>query len=205
VPPVPDGKLARGTGDGRRELVDRVPSARVYDIHRCAPLGSPDYYAVEVLAAVLGSDQRQGGRLHRALVHEQQLAQSAGATVWGLVAGAGLLLSTATARAGVAAEQLEKATRAVVAGLVDAPVTEDELERAISLLTAELLGHLGGVGGRADLLSQHASLFGDAGLVNDILPRLAAVTAADVLRVATDLLDPDGRATVVFRPEADAA
>jgi predicted Zn-dependent peptidase len=44
-------------------------------------------------------------------------------------------------------------------------------------------------------------LFGDPGLVNDMLPRVLAVTADDVCRVAADVIRPDNRVVLVFEPD----
>jgi predicted Zn-dependent peptidase len=38
-----------------------------------------------------------------------------------------------------------------------------------------------------------------------MLPRVLAVTSADVCRVAADVLRPDNRVVLVFEPESDAA
>ena len=200
LPPQPAGMLTEGTGNPLIELTDAVPAVRVYRAYRCPPFGSQDYLAVELLAMVLGSGGHRGGRLARRLMHEREVAQRADASVWGLVAGSGLLLVDVTGAAGVTAETLEPHVDDCVTSLVTVPVDEKELDRAKALLSHALLHRLGGVDGRADLLSQHATLLGDPALVHDLVPATARVTTDDLARVVADTLTEDNRVGIVVSP-----
>ena len=79
------------------------------------------------------------------------------------------------------------------------------MTRARALITSEWLHHLASVDGRADMFSQFTTLFGDPGLVNDMLPRILAVTADDVRQAAADVIRQDNRVVLVFEPEAAEA
>jgi predicted Zn-dependent peptidase len=78
------------------------------------------------------------------------------------------------------------------------------MERARAVHTSIWLHHLATVDGRADMFSQFTTLFDDPGLVNTLLPRQLAVTAADVAAAARDYLRPDNRVVLVFQPSDDA-
>ncbi len=118
---------------------------------------------------------------------------------WPFVGGAALLVADLPAREGVDPAELEAAFHEIAAAVPDG-VTEDELERARALITSDWLHHLATVDGRADMFSQFTTLFDDPGLVNDMLPRMLAVTADDVCRVAAEVIRPDNRVVLVYEP-----
>jgi predicted Zn-dependent peptidase len=118
---------------------------------------------------------------------------------WPFVGGAALLVADLPAREGVDVAELEEAYHEVAASVVDG-VSEAELERARALITSDWLHHLATVDGRADTFSQFTTLFGDPGLVNDMLPRVLAVTEDDVRAAAADVLREDNRVVLVFEP-----
>ena len=78
------------------------------------------------------------------------------------------------------------------------------MERARALITSDWLHHLATVDGRADTFSQFTTLFDDPGLVNEMLPRVLAVTAKDVQDIAAEVIRPDNRVVLVFEPESQS-
>ncbi|HEU5035124.1 MAG TPA: pitrilysin family protein [Mycobacteriales bacterium] len=203
-PPAPPTEIAPVIGTEIRQTVpDRVPLPRLFIGYRCPPFGSPGFDVVEVLSAVLGGGR--GSRLYKALVLDRPLLQPPDGSVlntWPFVGGAALVVADLPAREGVDPAELEAAYHDVVAGLADG-VTDDELDRAKALLTSDWLHHLATVDGRADMFSQFTTLFDDPGLVNEMLPRMLAVTADDVRRAAADVLRPDNRVVLLFEPSED--
>ena len=202
IPPPPDGSVPPTLGTERRETVpEEVPVPRVFVGYRAPALGTPDFDATTLLTNVIGGGR--GSRLYRSLVLERQLAQPFGASMmdaWGFVGGASVVIGDVAAREGIDADTLEAAYHDVVASVALGGVGSDELERARALLRSEWLHRVGTAEGRADLLSQHLTLFGDAERVNTQLARWAAVTEEDVRRVAADLLVADNRAVLTFLP-----
>jgi len=81
--------------------------------------------------------------------------------------------------------------------------SEDELERARSLLTSGWLHHLTSVDGRADAFSQFTTLFDAPELVNETLPRLLSVTAEEAAHWAGEVIRPDNRVVLQFVPAAE--
>jgi zinc protease len=204
-PPAPPGEVPAVIGHEQRRVVpDRVPLPRIFVGYRCPPFGTPDFDAVEVLATVLGGGR--GSRLYKALVLDRPLLQPPDGNIlspWPFVGGAALLVTDLPVREGVDPAELEAAYHEIAEAVVEG-VTEAELERARALITSDWLHHLATVDGRADMFSQFTTLFGDPGLVNDLLPRVLAVTADDVCRVAGEVLRADNRVVLVFEPESDA-
>jgi predicted Zn-dependent peptidase len=125
-------------------------------------------------------------------------------STWPFVAGATLVIADLPAREGVDIAELEAAYHAEAERLGDG-ISEPEMERARSLLTSNWLHHLTNVDGRADAFSQFTTLFDDPALVNDMLPRLLAVTAEQAAEQAASVLRPDNRLVLVFVPAAEEA
>jgi predicted Zn-dependent peptidase len=203
-PPAPPSDVPAQIGAEIREVVpDRVPVPRIFAAYRIPPFGSAGFDGVEVAATVLGGGR--GSRLYKALVLDRSLMQPNDEIMytWPLVAGAAVLLADLPAREGVDVEELQAAYDEVADG-VAAGIGDDELERARSVLTSTWLHTLATVDGRADMFSQFTTLFDAPELVNDMLPRLLAVTAQEAAAVAGDVLRPDNRVVLHYVPDSQA-
>ena len=121
-----------------------------------------------------------------------------------VIAGATLLIADLPAREGVDIDQLEAAYHEVAERLTDG-IRADEMERARSLITSTWLHHLATVDGRADTFSQFTTLFDAPELVNDMLPRLLAVTADEAAHWAGEVVRADNRLVLQFVPAEEAA
>lgn len=186
-------------GEWRREVVeDDVMVPRLYLAMRAPVLGSDDYYAASVAGAVLGMGR--GSRLYRELVRERQLASSVSVFTFDLSKGSDLLIVDATARPGVAGARLETAIGDALDLMHRNGVTSAEVERAVALITTDIVTSLQSAQSRADKLSQFATYLGDPGLVNAQLDRFHHVTVADVFRFARDRMGRDNRASLLFVP-----
>jgi predicted Zn-dependent peptidase len=204
-PKAPPSDVPPHIGQEIRQVVpDRVPVPRVFVGYRCPPFGTPGFDAVEVLATILGGGR--GSRLYKSLVLDRPLLQPPDGNVlspWPFVGGAALLIADLPAREGVDPAELEAAYHEIAGNIGE--ITEAEMERARALITSDWLHHLATVDGRADTFSQFTTLFDDPGLVNEMLPRILAVTAADVKVIADEVIRPDNRVVLVFEPEAEEA
>ncbi|SNY13029.1 M16 family metallopeptidase [Paractinoplanes atraurantiacus] len=202
IPPAPKGHITQA--EPRRETVTAaVPASRIYISHRTHPFGTKGYDAVTVLAAVLGNGR--GSRLYQRLADGKRIAQPDYIGSYGvdLAHAPAPLIITATAKDGVAVEELEAGLDEVIASLVTEPVTEDELARAKALLTTAWWRQVSTVGGRADTLSRYTTQFGEPEAAAYRLPEWLAVTADDVTEAAK-LLQPESRVTLTYVPEEKA-
>jgi predicted Zn-dependent peptidase len=146
---------------------------------------------------------RRGSRLYRALVRGRQVAQDVSAFTFDLAKGADILVIDATARPGIAAEQLEHEVEREIDLVVEKGVTEDEVNRARALIEASFVASMQSAGERADQLSRFATFFKNPGLVNEQIDRYRAVRAADVNTFARDRLGVYNRASLVYIPRAE--
>lgn len=189
-------------GAGRHVRVDRdVPAPRLFLCHRAPRFGSPDAAAASVLATAVG--RGRGSRLYRELVTARNLAQASGAflSAWGHLHFESVLMGSCAPSEGVEPGELLDAYVAVCDEVAREGVTETELDRVRAVLSGDWLRELATAGGRADAIGRFTTRFGDAESIRGHLDELLAVTAEDVHRVARELLHPDNRIVLEFRPE----
>lgn len=163
------------------ETCECRPQVRL--LYRGVPFTHPDAAALDVLVSVLNG---RSGRLHRALVLEQDLAFAAFARHEGLRAG-GVLSLIAEAKGEADAAALMTALELEIVRLLTQPAREAEVERAKTRLRADAIRS---VEEPSELMLQmliHSGL-GDAVHLNSWPERVEAVTAADVERVARNYL-----------------
>lgn len=207
-PPPADLTEEPLTGEKRKELSDPLARLTRYEMAFKTVSGdNPDSFALTVLSSILSSGRT--GRLYNAIT-EKRLALNANA---GSFAGRGpsLFSFSATLPPDGNIDALEKAFDAEITRIQTDGVTEEEVRRALTQARARnLVGGGGGRGGgggglqsalgRANALSQNAVYFNDPGRINTMLPRLEAVTAYDVKRVANQYLNKKNRVIVIASP-----
>ncbi|HVG38302.1 MAG TPA: pitrilysin family protein [Pyrinomonadaceae bacterium] len=205
--PKPDAPLprvsvkepARAAEKKYTEYAPNVPLPAVALTYLAPPEASADAAPLKVATAILSGGE--SSRLYRALVYEQQVAQSAEAEA-DLREDTGLLIVQAVAAGGKKIENVEPALVAEIKRLQDAPPTEAELAKAKNqLLTKELTERETNLG-KALALGNAAVLLGDSNRVNTEISELQAVTAADVQRVIAKYLTPANRVVINYLPEA---
>ncbi len=153
----------------------------------------PDAAALTVLDTILSGGK--SSRLYDSLVYEQQIAQAAFSSAE-MNAQPGLFIVGAILAGEHSLDEGEAALRAQVARARDEPPTDAELSEARNELIAGAVRQRETIDGRATALGASLLLEGDAAKANTGVAELAAVTAADVQRVARQYLD-DGRVTVI--------
>lgn len=189
----------------RAETTADVPAEAVYLTWRLPARGTRAFDALDLAFSTLGHGQTS--RLHRALVREQELAETASATTMGLIGGNSFGFAYARAREGVELARLEAALVAEVAGLSTDGPTPRELRRAQAQFERSWLHELARIDSRADTLGEYATLHGDPHLVNTRISEISAVGTEDILAAAATWFGPDHRATLHYRrpPAPDAA
>jgi zinc protease len=198
-PPLPPMDLPPRLGTWlRQEVPDDVMLPRLFLAFRSPVFGSAEYYAASVCGAILGT--QRGSRLYGSLVRERQVAAEVATFTFDLSKGTDLLVVDATARPGIDAPRLEEEVASVIDRLRREGVTPAEVERAVTLIVTDLVTALQLAGDRADKMSQYATYFGDASLINAQVDRYRAVTADEVNAFARERLGPDNRASLVFVP-----
>ena len=193
----------RHAGSEKRETFPSlVQLPRIYRLYHLPRMGDADWIHADLLSTILASDK--ASRLDRVLVHEKQIAQDVAMYVLP-TESTGMLMLQATAREGIAIEEIEAAIDGEVARVALEGLTEDELTRAKNRAEIEFAHQLETFDARADLIGMMSTYFGDPSLVHRWLDPYRTATIDDLAHVARKYLIPENRVTSVFIPERSAA
>lgn len=208
VPPTIDASEPLPTAERRMTRVDpHAPDPAVLIAWRAPdPIADVDRY----LAATLLNDLLVAGessRLTERLVKRDRIATDVGGHV-GAYPGSALMLRDPVAFCVSAVyggePDPDRITRVVdeeIARLADG-IGNEELQRVRTSWRSRFLMMLGSTGDRGHLLSAYELQHGDAALLNEVPERMAALTARDLIDVATSYLMPHARAILDWRPGA---
>jgi zinc protease len=157
----------------------------------------PDLPALEVAQGVLSGGKTS--RFYKKFVEGEEIATSAEAShTWGRYPGwFGVQLELLPGKDRKHAEEL---VLAELKRLADEPIPDDELNRVRQGIIAGAVFDRESVHGMADNLAQGLTN-NDLNWLKSLLPRMAAVTSADVQRVAKKYLDPQKRVVVWSVPK----
>ena len=182
------------------EMTDRVSLPRSYTVWPAPANLSGADDAGDILRAILSDGQ--SSRMYRALVYEQQIAQSATIAYYAAEI-AGQFRMELTPAPGHTLDEVEDAAAAVLDGIAADPPTDAEFERAINRIEMHhyrTLARVGGFGGRADALNYFNTFTGDPNRLNSVVDDYRKVTKDDVLRVHRQIMDA-GRVRMRVLPE----
>ena len=202
-PPRVDATEPEQTAERRFTVED--PLARLPQImigYKGVEPNTPDFYAMQVLGQTLAGGQ--SSRLYQKLVKEKELVSGVFGFVSG-VRGIGYYQMTATAAPGKKLEDIEAAINEEIARLQREPIEDWELAKAKNTSRRSSIQALQGSLGTATRLTQYAVYYNDPNLVNTQFEKIAAVTKADVQRVANKYFKPATRTVGVTVPKARPA
>ncbi len=164
-------------------------------------LGHDDDYVFDVIDELL--TEGVTSRLYKALVLQKKLAGSVGSdSNYPGVRAPNLFTITATPLAPHTAAEVEAAVYEEIERLKTEPVPAKELEKILNNLDADLVRSLRSNSGLASQLALYQTVAADWRYVLRARDRIAAVTPADIQRVATRYLTKSNRtvATLVKKP-----
>jgi predicted Zn-dependent peptidase len=184
----------------RRQSVDdqlaRLP--RVSIAYKTVPGNTADFYALQVLANVLGGGA--SSRFNQKLVREKEMVTNASAFAQEM-RGVGGFYVTATPR-NFKNEEVEAAIYNEIARIQKEPIADWELQKAKAAARRAFIIGLQSSLGRANAIGQYATYYNDANLINTRIYKVTAVTKEDVQRVANKYLVQTNRTVVITVPKA---
>jgi zinc protease len=199
--PLPRGTLperrpappaTRRTAAVHKDIPSKFENARMVMGFNTVPIGSPDYYVLEVIQDIL--TRGKTGRLYRKLVEDLHLAQAVDSTDsayhypgWFSIQVELLKGSDRTRTEELVLQELKN--------LQEQPVGAEELARVKRGLLASMVFGRESVRGLADSIARAVST-NDLDFLKSYLPRIQAVTAEDIQRVARKYFDPGQRVVV---------
>jgi zinc protease len=186
----------------RRAVVqERVPLPRLSMAWLSAPAYEPGDAEADILAGVLGMGE--SSRLYRHLVYDLELAQDVEVAQSSQML-TGIFSITVTARPGVDVARLEREVAAQIALLATEGPTAEELTRVNNQAKTQrvrALQHIGGFGGKADMLNHYNQYVHDPGYLSQDMARYEQITAQSVQALAATLLQPTASVVVVTEPQ----
>ena len=197
--PLPKVATGEPPQKGERRAVIRYPSQApaILAGFRGPDGRDPDSLALDLIETALSSGE--GARLKRALVYEQELCVDAH-VYFGWRMDPGLFEISLKLNPGVDPARAESALWAELDRLCEQPLPDKELERAKNLVRAQLLRGLSTTNGRAHTLGQMEVMLGSWRAFLDLPDRYAALSAADLRRVAGKTFASHRRNVVTLIP-----
>ena len=212
APPPPPADLTepRQEVERRASRIDALANLPALAAsYHTPPSGTPEFYAMGILDQLLV--QGDDALLHREIVARRGYAGEidGGVNFLGHMHNAHTPLLWSVElfhNADATPEAIVDAIDEVIAPLREAALPQVALDRALVKVRASLYAHMAEANypgaGLADLLASFELFEGDAGHVNDIEARFAAVTPDLVLATAREYLRPSNRTTLAIEPGA---
>jgi predicted Zn-dependent peptidase len=198
APSARPGELAPLTGILAERVDEEVPSNAYFAMLPLPADGGAEIEAAELAVEILGGGS--GSRLYDRMVRREEIATEVWGGVTRLVGGPSLAIVEAIGPDVAAlADVLDEELARFAASGPDA----DETARAIAQAERGLLERTETVTGLANSLSANATQFGDPARVFTAASRAAAVTSADIQRVAAQWLAPGARSVLTYENAGD--
>lgn len=187
----------------RRQTVDDglARAVRIDLAYKAVPGNTPDFYALQVLAAALQNGQ--SSRLYQKLVREKEMVSNVGGFM-DEKRGVGAFYTNATLRAGVKEQDVEAAIYEEIDRLKKEPIADWELQKAKNTTRRNFINTLQSSLFRAITIGQYTVYYNEPNLINVRLDKVAAVTKEDVQRVANKYLIDTNRTVVITMPQPKA-
>jgi zinc protease len=200
------GSIPKGDLPERKSLPKEIPGKRPARVEMPSKFEVPrllmgfngvatsdaDYPALNVLEGILGTGKT--ARLYKHLVEGAEIASMINASTSSGRYPGWFAIQVELLKGKDRAEA-EKLVVKELRKLIDQPVSAEELKRVQQGILASTIFARESVHGLADSIAQGVTT-NDLNFLKNYLPRVLAVTAADVQRVAKKYLDPDKAVTV---------
>lgn len=184
----------------RDTVYDNIQLPMVIQAYHIPAQGTADFYALEMLGALLS--QGQSSRLYRKLVTEEQTALQVQSVPLGLE-DPGLNIVLALPNMGIDPKVLENGINAELEKVRNDLISEQELQKLKNQFESRLVNSNTTIASRATNLANYYTLFKDADRINTELERYHAVTREDIRRVAREYLRENNRVVLYYLPHAN--
>ena len=182
----------------RDTVYDNIQLPMIIQAYNIPAMGTPDFYAVEMLSSLLS--RGQSSRLYRALVDDQRLALQIAAQQLPLE-HPGLSLIIGIPQIGVDPKVLEDALNKELEKVRTGLISENELEKLKNQFENSVVNSNTTIASRANNLAENYTYFKDAGRINRTLEKYQAVTREDIQRVANEYFRDNNRVVLYFMPK----
>ncbi len=196
-PPKVTAKEPEQFGERRTEVHREAQFPSILMNYHAPNWREGDAYALEVLNAILSKGR--SSRLYNSLVYKQKLALEAGADYNLDTADPFLFMVYGQPMPGKTVAQVEAALEAEIKRLQNDPAGDQEMLKAKNQITASFYMALDSIFYRGMLLGRTETV-GSWTILKEFIPKIQAVSAADVRRVAQKYLVPNNRTVGILVP-----
>jgi zinc protease len=184
-------------GERRTELTREAQLPALFLAYHAPNLSAADAYPLEVLSLILA--QGRSSRLYRRLVYEAKVALDVGVDYEFATASPSLFLFYAQPLPGKSLAQVQQLLEEEIERLKKEPVSDQELLKAKNQTEAAFIMGQDSLFYRGMLLGRYQTIASWQKL-NEIVPGIRAVSAADVQRVAQKYLVKANRTVGILNP-----
>jgi len=177
---------------------DNVELPAVVLAYHIPKMGTPDYYAINLLSQLLS--QGKSSRFEKEIVDKQKkafVAQAANLQN----EEPGLSIMFGIANAGVKPQELEKAMLDEIEKVKKNGITDEEYHKLQNQAESDFVSQNQKDIGVASNLATYYTFMGDANLINTELDRYKKVTKEDIKRVAQKYMTKENRLVVYYVPK----
>lgn len=196
--PRPKEIEPKQTVEVRDTVYDNIQLPAVVMGYHIPGQGTPDYYAVNMLAQLLS--QGESSRITKNVVDKQQKAIFAGAFPLP-TEDPGLALMFGICNMGIQPDDLEKSIEAEVEKVQKELISDEEFQKLKNQIEAEFVTKNTSMAGIAENLANYEVYFGDANLINTEIERYMKVTKEDIQRVAKEYFRKENRVVLYYLPK----
>lgn len=186
------------TAEVRDTVYDNIQLPGVIMGYHTPAQGTPDYYAVNMLATLLS--QGKSSRMQKSIVDKQQKALFAGAFPLPSE-DPGLTLVFGIANMGVSPTDLENAMNAEFEKAKKDLISEEEFQKLRNQVENDFVSGNSKVVGIAENLANYYVYFKDANLINNEIDRYMKVTREDIQKAAQKYLTKENRVVLYYLPK----
>jgi len=186
------------TAERRETMYDANATLPAFHLaYHIPPDRTPDHYALEILALVLGDGE--SSRLYQTLVKQKEICQDV-AVGTDDRRGPDLFSTWAVMASGHAPKEAQDIILAEIQAIAEKGVTDRELEKAKNRINAAFVFGLQSNMSRSQRLAEYELYWGDANLLKLELDHYLAVSADDIKRVAGRYFEASQRTVLDVLP-----